>query len=72
MFGAQMVGAIRPPAHGLGSQCGRPVVVNYMREYQLGLGIPREQFIDHVHLGRHAGGGPDLQLTGQTLMPNGL
>ena len=45
LFGTQMVGAI----HGLiltaWSAAGivGPVVVNYMRDYQLGLGIPREQ-----------------------------
>jgi MFS family permease len=45
LFGTQMVGAIHGrllTAWGTAGILG-PVVVNYMREYQLGLGIPREQ-----------------------------
>lgn len=45
MFGTQMVGAIHGRLLTAWSTAGilGPVVVNYMREYQLGLGIPREQ-----------------------------
>ncbi|HEY2254542.1 MAG TPA: OFA family MFS transporter [Variovorax sp.] len=45
LFGTQMVGAIHGrllTAWGTAGILG-PVIVNYMREYQLGLGIPREQ-----------------------------
>ncbi len=45
LFGAQMVGAIHGRLLTAWATAGvlGPVVVNYMREYQLGLGIPREQ-----------------------------
>jgi MFS family permease len=45
MFGTQFVGAIHGRLLTAWSTAGilGPVVVNYMREYQLGLGIPREQ-----------------------------
>jgi MFS family permease len=45
LFGTQMVGAIHGRLLTAWSTAGilGPVVVNYMREYQLGLGIPREQ-----------------------------
>ena len=45
LFGAQMVGAITGRLLTAWATAGvlGPVVVNYMREYQLGLGIPREQ-----------------------------
>ena len=45
MFGAQMVGAIHGRLLTAWATAGilGPVVVNYMREYQLGLGLPREQ-----------------------------
>ena len=45
IFGTQMVGAIHGRLLTAWSTAGilGPVVVNYMREYQLGLGIPREQ-----------------------------
>jgi MFS family permease len=45
MFGTQMVGAIHGRLLTAWSTAGilGPIVVNYMREYQLGLGIPREQ-----------------------------
>ncbi len=45
MFGTQMVGAIHGRLLTAWATAGilGPVVVNYMREYQLGLGIPREQ-----------------------------
>jgi MFS family permease len=45
LFGAQMVGAIHGRLLTAWSTAGiiGPVVVNYMREYQLGLGIPRDQ-----------------------------
>jgi MFS family permease len=45
LFGTQMVGAIHGRLLTAWSTAGilGPVVVNYMREYQLGLGTPREQ-----------------------------
>src|SRR5262249_5891911 len=45
IFGTQFVGAIHGRRLTAGSTAGilGPVVVNYMREYQLGLGLPREQ-----------------------------
>jgi MFS family permease len=45
LFGTQMVGAIHGRLLTAWSVAGifGPIVVNYMREYQLGLGIPREQ-----------------------------
>lgn len=45
LFGTQMVGAIHGRLLTAWSTAGiiGPVVVNYMREYQLGLGIPRDQ-----------------------------
>jgi MFS family permease len=45
VFGTQMVGAIHGRLLTAWATAGvlGPVVVNYMREYQLGLGIPREQ-----------------------------
>ncbi len=45
IFGTQMVGAIHGRLLTAWSTAGivGPVVVNYMREYQLGLGIPRSQ-----------------------------
>ncbi|MSQ66510.1 MAG: MFS transporter [Limnohabitans sp.] len=45
LFGAQMVGAIHGRLLTAWATAGilGPVVVNYMRDYQLGLGIPREQ-----------------------------
>ena len=45
IFGTQMVGAIFGRLLTAWATAGilGPVVVNYMREYQLGLGIPREQ-----------------------------
>jgi MFS family permease len=45
MFGTQMVGAIHGRLLTAWATAGilGPVVVNYMREYQLGLGLPREQ-----------------------------
>ena len=45
LFGTQMVGAIHGRVLTAWSTAGilGPVVVNYMRDYQLGLGIPREQ-----------------------------
>jgi MFS family permease len=45
LFGTQMVGAIHGRLLTAWSTAGilGPVVVNYMREYQLGLGIPRNQ-----------------------------
>ena len=45
LFGTQMVGAIHGrllTAWGFAGILG-PVVINYMRDYQLGIGIPREQ-----------------------------
>jgi MFS family permease len=45
LFGTQMVGAIHGRLLTAWATAGilGPVVVNYMREYHLGLGIPREQ-----------------------------
>jgi MFS family permease len=45
LFGTQMVGAIHGRLLTAWSTAGilGPVIVNYMREYQLGLGIPRAQ-----------------------------
>ncbi len=45
IFGTQMVGAIHGRLLTAWSTAGilGPVIVNYMREYQLGLGVPREQ-----------------------------
>ena len=45
IFGTQMVGAIHGRLLTAWATAGvlGPVVVNYMREYQLGLGIPRDQ-----------------------------
>jgi MFS family permease len=45
LFGTQMVGAIHGRILTAWSTAGiiGPVVINYMREYQLGLGIPRAQ-----------------------------
>ena len=45
LFGTQMVGAIHGRLLTAWATAGvlGPVVVNYMREYQLGLGMPREQ-----------------------------
>ena len=45
LFGTQMVGAIHGRLLTAWATAGilGPVVVNYMREYQLGIGIPRDQ-----------------------------
>ncbi len=45
MFGTQMVGAINGRLLTAWATAGilGPVVVNYMRDYQLSLGLPREQ-----------------------------
>ena len=45
LFGSQMVGAIHGRLLTAWATAGilGPVVVNYMRDYQIGLGIPREQ-----------------------------
>ncbi|MEP7099061.1 MAG: OFA family MFS transporter [Burkholderiales bacterium] len=45
LFGTQMVGAIHGRLLTAWATAGilGPLVVNYMREYQLGIGIPREQ-----------------------------
>ena len=45
LFGTQMVGAIHGRLLTAWATAGilGPVIVNYMREYQLGLGIPREE-----------------------------
>jgi MFS family permease len=45
LFGTQMVGAIHGRLLTAWSVAGAlgPIVVNYMRDYQLGLGIPRDQ-----------------------------
>src|SRR5215470_16491081 len=48
MFGTQMVGAIHGRLLTAWSAAGifGPVIVNYMREYQLALGVPRAQVYD--------------------------
>jgi MFS family permease len=45
IFGTQMVGAIHGRLLTAWATAGilGPVIVNYMREYQIGLGLPREQ-----------------------------
>jgi len=45
LFGTQMVGAIHGRLLTAWSTAGilGPVVINYMRDYQIGLGLPREQ-----------------------------
>ena len=50
LFGTQMVGAIHGRLLTAWATAGiiGPVVVNYMREYQLGLGIPREQIYNQT------------------------
>lgn len=50
LFGTQMVGAIHGRLLTAWATAGilGPVVVNYMREYQLGLGIPRAQVYDQT------------------------
>jgi MFS family permease len=50
LFGTQMVGAIHGRLLTAWATAGilGPVVVNYMRDYQLGLGIPREQVYDQT------------------------
>ena len=69
MFGTQFVGAIHGRLLTAWSTAGiiGPVVVNYMREFQLAAGVPRDQLYDthHVHPVRHAGRGLYLQLPDQ-------
>lgn len=50
LFGTQMVGAIHGRLLTAWATAGilGPVVVNYMREYQLALGLPREQVYDQT------------------------
>ncbi len=59
LFGTQMWGPIHGHLLTAWAAVGilGPVVVNYMREYQLGVDIPREQVYksDDVHPGWHAG-----------------
>ncbi|MCD2451351.1 OFA family MFS transporter [Methylicorpusculum oleiharenae] len=52
LFGTQMVGAIHGRLLTAWSTAGilGPVVVNYMREYQLSLGLPREQVYNQTML----------------------
>jgi MFS family permease len=52
LFGTQMVGAIHGRLLTAWATAGilGPVIVNYMREYQLGLGIPREQVYNQTML----------------------
>lgn len=52
LFGTQMVGAIHGRLLTAWATAGilGPVVVNYMREYQLGLGLPREQVYNQTML----------------------
>ena len=65
LFGTQMVGAIHGRLLTAWATAGilGPVVVNYMREYQLGLGIPREQVYNQTMylLVGHADDRPGLQ-----------
>ncbi len=69
MFGTQFVGAIHGRLLTAWSTAGiiGPVVVNYIREFQLAAGVPRESALQHhhVHPVRHAGRGPDRQYAGQ-------
>ncbi|WP_394752302.1 OFA family MFS transporter [Crenothrix sp.] len=52
LFGTQMVGAIHGRLLTAWATAGilGPVIVNYMREYQLGQGIPREQVYNQTML----------------------
>jgi len=52
LFGTQMVGAIHGRLLTAWATAGilGPVIVNYMREYQLNLGIPREQVYNQTML----------------------
>ena len=52
LFGTQMVGAIHGRLLTAWATAGvlGPVIVNYMRDYQLGLGIPREQIYNQTML----------------------
>ncbi len=52
LFGTQMVGAIHGRLLTAWATAGilGPVIVNYMRDYQLGLGIPREQVYNQTML----------------------
>jgi MFS family permease len=52
LFGTQMVGAIHGRLLTAWATAGilGPVIVNYMREYQLGLGLPREQVYNQTML----------------------
>jgi MFS family permease len=52
LFGTQMVGAIHGRLLTAWATAGvlGPVVVNYMREYQLGLGLPRAQVYNQTML----------------------
>jgi MFS family permease len=52
LFGTQMVGAIHGRLLTAWATAGilGPVIVNYMREYQLGLGIPRQQVYNQTML----------------------
>ncbi len=52
LFGTQMVGAVHGRLLTAWATAGilGPVIVNYMREYQLGLGIPREQVYNQTML----------------------
>ncbi len=52
LFGTQMVGAIHGRLLTAWATAGilGPVIVNYMRDYQLGLGLPREQVYNQTML----------------------
>ena len=69
MFGTQFVGAIHGRLLTAWSTAGiiGPVVVNYIREFQLAAGVPRDHLYDATMyiLCGHAGGRPDLQFPGQ-------
>jgi MFS family permease len=62
LFGTQMVGAIHGRLLTAWATAGilGPVIVNYMREYQLALGIPREQVYNQT-----------MMILAAMLMPNG-
>ena len=69
MFGTQFVGAIHGRLLTAWSTAGiiGPVVVNYIREFQLAAGVPRDQLYNTTMyiLCAHAGRRPDLQLPDQ-------
>ncbi len=73
MFGTQFVGAIHGRLLTAWSTAGiiGPVVVNYIREFQLAAGVSARPALQHhhVHPVRHADRRPDLQLPDQAGRP---